>query len=144
MVESLEHPFCTRVDGFRIADRVLILRPFISAIAATTCHRVVTDLFKAAAIPRRDDVGSLLMQSCPLLSIAIGSFCRFPRANQPLVQVLTSTDTHHLLLQAKISLCHDRLQLAFAPSVTKLAEMARLLDSSGDSVGVRYRSIILD
>lgn len=118
MIESLEHPFCTRVDGFRIADRVLILRSSISAILATTRYGVVTNLFKAAAdIPRRNAVGSLLLQPCPLFSIAIRCLSGFPGANQPLVQVLTATDAHHLLLQAKIGLRHDRLKLAFAPSV---------------------------
>ena len=145
MIESLEHPFCTRVDGFRIADRVLILRSLISAIVTTTRHGVVTNLFKAAAdIPRRHAVGSLLLQPCPLFSIAIRCLSGFPGANQPLVQVLTATDAHHLLLQAKIGLRHDRLKLAFAASVAKLVEMARLLDSSRNSVGVRHCSVVFD
>ena len=145
MIESLEHPFCTRVDGFRIADSVLIFRSLIIAIASATRHGVVTILFKAAAdIPRRSIVGSLLLQPCPMFSIAIRCLSGFPGANQPLVQVFTATDAHHLLLQTKVSLRHDRLKLAFAASVAKLVEMARLLDSSRDSVRVRRCSVVFD
>ena len=62
------------------------------------------------------------------------------RADEPLIEVFTPSNAHHLLLKTEIGLCQHGLKLAFAACMTKLILMSSLCIANfcrgGSSIGV--------
>ena len=114
MIKSLEHPVCASIRLWIVCSGFSILINICS-----TAFFVKIVMFNLILLLL--DGSSRSLHGCIDASFStICSLSWLSRADEPLIQVFTSSNAHHLLLQTEISLRYDRLKLTFAPSMAQL------------------------